>query len=343
MKHSLLLFLLSLLLGCAPSSTENEVVLYASIDETYARRAAKVFEAETGIRVRLVSDSEIAKSSGLLTRLLAEAENPVADVFWSGDIARAFTLDRARLLDDVALQDPDSLPKNAFLADQRVIGTSARARVIITHQPKAAQLPKLPQSVEELASPTFAPHSCLANPLFGTTTVHAAALFRAWGNDRASAFFENFTKNGGTMLASNGEVKRRVGSGEFVLGLTDSDDLHVALLDGKPVSGIVPRSAEAGGLLLPSAAVLIKQAPHPEPARRLASFLSGPKAEALMASCEAGHFPMRPALAKPERFASYQLPEPLDAAAWQEIDALLETLLPGYLTTWVDNQRRREG
>lgn len=334
------LLLSTLILSACSRAPSKEVVLYASIDETYARRAAKQFEEKTGIQVKLVSDSEIAKSSGLLARLLAERERPVADVFWSGDIARAFALERAGLLAPIALQDESALPANAFLAEKRIIGTSARARVIITHPAKASALANQPRSVEDLASPEFAPHACLANPLFGTTGVHAAALFRVWGEERAQAFFNNFARNGGTMLASNGEVKRRVGAGQFAYGLTDSDDLHVALLDGKPVSAIIPVTPENGGLLLPAAAVLIKNAPHESHAQQLAAYLSGPETETLMANGEAAHFPMRPALAKPQRFQEYSLPMPLDAEAWRDIDRLLERLLRGFLTSWVEQQNR---
>src|SRR5687768_10115111 len=118
MKH-LMEFLacafLLLLCGCGKKEPAREVVLYASIDETYARRAAEEFEKETGIAVRLVSDTEAAKSTGLLARLMAEKANPVADVFWSGDVARAFALERAGMLEAFTPEDAATLPATAML------------------------------------------------------------------------------------------------------------------------------------------------------------------------------------------------------------------------------------
>ena len=37
--------------------------------------------------------------------------------------------------------------------------------------------------------------ACLANPLFGTTSMHAAALFGVWGDEQAKNFFEGLTAN----------------------------------------------------------------------------------------------------------------------------------------------------
>ncbi len=328
-----------LLSGCGEKQAAREVVLYSSVDETYARRAAEVFQKETGIAVKLVSDTEAAKSAGLLARLMAEKEQPVADVFWSGDVARAFALNTAGLLEPFVPDDAAALPAAAQLAPGCIFATAQRARVIMVNSHLAPPDKPRPRSVEDLAKPEFAPRSCLANPLFGTTAVHAAALFKVWGDERARRFFEDFARHGGKMLASNGEVKRRTGSGEFAFGLTDSDDYHVALLDQKPVEVIIPVAPEDGGLLLPSTAVLIKNAPHAAEARRLAAWLAGPEGERLMAESEAAHWPSRSSIPAPVLFRGLAIPAPLGAADWRELDTLMQRLLGGFLNEWADRQR----
>lgn len=70
------------LAGCADQSTPaNEVVVYSSVDDVYARPVAEQFERESGITVRFVPDTEETKSTGLVNRLIAEKERPRADVF----------------------------------------------------------------------------------------------------------------------------------------------------------------------------------------------------------------------------------------------------------------------
>ena len=58
----------------------------------------------------------------------------------------------------------------------------------------------------DLLDPRFKDQACIANPLFGTTSMHAAALFSILGEQEAKAFFDKFVENGGKILSSNGEV-----------------------------------------------------------------------------------------------------------------------------------------
>ena len=80
-------------------------------------------------------------------------------------------------------------------------------------------------------------------PLYGTTTMHAAALFVAWGAKEVRQFFDQLKANQVHLASSNGEVKRLVTAGEVAFGLTDTDDAHQALGEG-PLrwcrSGAVP-------------------------------------------------------------------------------------------------------
>lgn len=101
----------------------------------------------------------------------------------------------------------------------------------------------------ELLDPRFRGRMCLANPLFGTTSMHAAALFSVLGEQKAKEFFEGFIANEGRILSSNGEVRRRVANAEFALGIADTDDANVAQLEGKPVAGCLPGVRRHGSSL----------------------------------------------------------------------------------------------
>jgi len=89
----LLLILAAALTACSKTTgPANEVVVYSSVDDIFARPICELFQKQTGIVVKLVSDTEETKSTGLLNRLIAEKTKPVADVFWSGDPMRAAVL-----------------------------------------------------------------------------------------------------------------------------------------------------------------------------------------------------------------------------------------------------------
>jgi len=63
------------------SSGTQDVVVYVSHDEVFSEPILKDFENETGIRVRAVYDTEETKSTGAMNRLIAEKNNPQADVY----------------------------------------------------------------------------------------------------------------------------------------------------------------------------------------------------------------------------------------------------------------------
>lgn len=70
--------------------------------------------------------------------------------------------------------------------------------------------------------------TAIANPLFGTTTFHIAALFSTLGDEKGKAWMDALKQNGVIIATSNGDVKRRVLRGEIAMGITDTDDAFEA-------------------------------------------------------------------------------------------------------------------
>jgi iron(III) transport system substrate-binding protein len=274
--------------GCR-SSGAREVVVYTSVDQVFSEPVLRAFEAESGARVRAVYDTEETKSTGVLNRLIAEAQSPQADVFWSGDPVRPFQLVRRALVEPYLSPAAAGLPASARAADGTWTGFAARARVLLVHR---GRVPEPPRGVLDLASPRFRGQAALASPLFGTTTMHVGALFAAWGEERTRAFLNELRANDVRVAASNGEVKRLVVGGEVALGLTDTDDANEALREGANVEVIYPDQDELGTLVMPTSVVLLRGAPHPEAGRRLIDYLLSPAVERQLAA-RAAHMPLR--------------------------------------------------
>jgi len=329
------LFLLVITTTCQSSETSNqEVVVYTSVDAVFARPIAEAFQEETGIKVQLVPDTEETKSTGLLNRLIAEKERPQADVFWSGDPLRAAILK----LEDVSAvyESPmaKDLPERFSDPEGHWTGFSARARILIYNR-KLVPEGQEPSSVMDLLDPRFKDRACLANPLFGTTSMHAAALFAVLGEEKARAFFEGFIENSGRILSSNGEVRRRVANGEFAVGITDTDDANVARLEGKPVGIVFPDTDGVGTLVIPNSVVLIKGGPNPEASRQFIDYLLRPETEEALAKSEAAQMPLRPGVPIPEGMVSIQDLTPMKVD-YVELAPLLQRLSRGFLKEWVD-------
>lgn len=133
----------------------------------------------------------------------------------------------------------------------------------------------------------------MANPVFGTTTMHVAAWFSVWGEEEAQAFLAALKENQVRIASSNGEVKRLVAAGEVTFGLTDTDDAFVAMQSGAPVEVVYPDQDGIGTLVMPTVVVRVRGGPNPEAARRLIDFLLSAEVETMLAE-SAAHMPLRP-------------------------------------------------
>jgi iron(III) transport system substrate-binding protein len=345
LKFLTLIFVVPLLAACNQQGSRNvpqEVVIYSSVDDEYARPLCERFSQATKIQVKLVPDSEETKSTGLLNRLIAEKSRPQADVFWSGDPVRAAVLQARSAAAPYDSPQSKGLPHECAQPGQLFTAFSARMRVIIFNRNLLAGK-KPPTSIFDLADPRFRGVGCLANPLFGTTSMHAAALFEVLGEQSAKDYFQRLTRNDVRMLSSNGEVRRRVSLGDFALGLTDSDDANVALKDGAPVGLVLPDQEGIGTLLVPNAVVLIAGSPNPSNARKFIDFILSPESEHWLAESDAAQIPLHEGLATPKLFGRPLSGIRLMKVGYQSLAVQLEQLSGAFLEEWVQEQNNLPG
>jgi iron(III) transport system substrate-binding protein len=339
--HSRLHFLLAAAAGvffaadCSgPAEIPSTVVVYSSVDEVFARPVAAQFQEETGIEVLLVPDTEETKSTGLLNRLIAERQRPQADVFWSGDPVRAAMLKSLEITESYYSPMAADLPSDYSDAGGHWTGFSARARVLIYNTNLVEESEK-PRSVMDLLDARFQGQASIANPLFGTTTVHAAALFEVLGEAEARQFFEGFIQNGGTIVSSNGEVRRRVAAGDFAVGITDTDDFNVAYQEGRPIGIVFPDQEGMGTLIIPNAVVLIRRGPNPQAGRQFIDYLLRPDTERALAESEAAQIPLRPDIGVPPYVRPLQDINTM-RVDYQSLAEGLDSLSTGFIRTWVE-------
>lgn len=337
-------FVLALILVAASSCGSPQptapipVVVYTSVDDVFARPVAEQFQRDTGVEVRLVPDTEETKSTGLVNRLIAEKDRPQADVFWSGDPVRAAILKSKGVSAPYRSPEADGLPAQFSDPEGHWTGFSARARVLIYNR-NLVPAGQEPGSIMDLLDRQFRGKAAMADPLFGTMSMHTVALFAALGDAKAKEFFEGFIANGGKILSSNGEVRRRVADGEFAVGLTDTDDVNVARLEGKPVGLVYPDQDGMGVLVIPNCVVLVAGGPNPDGGKQFIDYLLLPKTEQALAESEAAQMPVRPGVPVPAAMTRLDQLKPMrvDYAA---LGNLLEQLAAGYLKDWVDRSRR---
>lgn len=344
MSKRRLLFLLAgligfITIGCGKSKDADaarRVVVYTSVDRIFSEPVLKAAGKRVGLEVVGVYDTEETKSTGLVNRLIAKKNNPDGDIFWSGDPARAALLKKRGITAAYDAPASAEIPDQYKDPDHHWIGFSARARVLLVNC-NLVKPGEEPRSIFELTTPKWKGRVAMANPLFGTTSFHVAALFEALGEEKARAWLDALKGNDVQIVTSNGEVKRQVASGRVAGGLTDSDDASEAIADGQPVRAVLlDQQAGEGGplgnLVIPNTVSLIQGGPNPDGARRVVDFLLSAEALKMLAeSC--AQAPLRPGVAVPKNVV------PLDGIAPMKVDYAacaerLDRIMP-MLKTWV--------
>ncbi len=322
--------------GCGRSD-RPEVVLYVSADEYVAREVVAAFEQETGIRVRFVGDTEAKKTTGLVERLMAEKDNPQADVFWSSEVFFTIDLANADVLEPYHSAATSDWPRTFRCPEDRWYGFAARGRVIV-YAPDRVDEKDIPKTWMDLTNDYYHGRIVMADPRFGTTGGHLGAMKAYWDRAYQPGIFEAFVlglaANEVRMLTSgNAGVVRAVAGGEADLGMTDTDDVWAAQAQGMIVEMAFPRHSRddiegSGTLLIPNTVGRVAGGPNPDHATVLIDFLLSERVERILAETVSGNVPLRPGLAS--EYEHLQVPDPLQVdfhrAAALRVAAVEETM-----------------
>jgi len=303
LKRSAIIIVVVALLVSLFGCTENTVVVYTSVDQVYSEKIFKLFEQQTGIKVKAVYDIEASKSVGLANRLIAEKAQPQADVFWNGEILQTLDLKAKGVLAKADIAAAKELPASFQDKDGQWLGFGGRARVLIVNTTKIS-LDKCPKTLEELANSAYIKDAGIAYPVFGTTATHAAALYAYWGDAKANAYYTSLKNAGIQVLEGNSVVKDYVSQGKLWFGMTDSDDALGEMAKNKDLAIILldQGAKDMGTLVIPNTVAQINGAPNPSQADAFMEFLLSKSTEQALVNDGWIHIPVHEGVTASKEF-----------------------------------------
>lgn len=318
------LILIVLWLAPRPRDDSNSLVVYCAHDAVYADQILKDFQQQSGIHVDVRYDTEATKSLGLINMIVQERQQPRCDVFWNNEMLGTLDLQSQDLLEPYLGTAWNRLPEKYRDSQGRWVGFGARLRVVIVNTQQAAPDDNSIRNIVNLETARVA----AAKPLFGTTLTHYTVLWHVWGPQRLKAWHNELRQRGLRDLNGNGPVKDVVAGGTCAVGLTDTDDVFVAIDDKLPVqmlpvrieparTGDEPVSAEhaiAGETMqdflaisyanqgqgpgrticIPNTAAIIKGTRHRSAAEKLIDFLASAETELALARSKSRQVPLGP-------------------------------------------------
>ncbi len=236
-----LCLMLTLILG-AESAWADEILVYTSLEDDEVAIYLKSFEqSHPNIDVRLIRDS-----TGIITaRLLAEKDNPQADVVWGVALTSLLQCDNAGILkgynpkgiDRVRPKFKDSKHKTARWVGIKAWMTGIAANTI---ELKKRGL-EIPQSFADLAKPAYRDCIVMPNPASsGTGFLTVSAILQMMGEEEGWKYLDRLDANISVYTHSGSKPAKLAGRGEYPIGISFAYRALKQKAEGEPLAVTFP-------------------------------------------------------------------------------------------------------
>lgn len=260
LKFVSVLFFSILIMGFYEMGFAKEVVLYSSNQPELIEMVSRGFEAKTGTKV-----SAVRLGTGeAMKRIQAEKENPLGDVFWSGDVA---VLDNGKT-NFMSYKSPEAkvLPPNYVEKDNLWTSTNVHIMIIMYNKKLVSESEK-PLAWKDLFLPKWKGKIVMANPeKSGSAYAQVYGLYKLYGWDGLKKLIAN-----AKILDSSSLIYKGTAEGEYPLGVTMEYAAYRYIAGGSKDVGII--YPQEGAFDAPEGAALIKNCKHPEEAKMFFDYL----------------------------------------------------------------------
>jgi iron(III) transport system substrate-binding protein len=247
-------------MGFYETGFAKEVVLYSSNQPELIEMVSQGFEAKTGIKV-----SAVRLGTGeAMKRIQAEKENPLGDVFWSGDVA---VLDNTKA-NFMSYKSPEAkvLPPGYVEKDNLWTSTNVHIMILMYNKKLVSESEK-PLAWKDLFLPKWKAKIVMANPeKSGSAYAQVYGLYKLYGWDGLKKLIAN-----AKILDSSSLIYKGTAEGEYPLGVTMEYAAYRYIAGGSKDVGIL--YPQDGAFDAPEGAAIIKNCKHPEEAKMFFDYL----------------------------------------------------------------------
>ncbi len=221
MKHLKKALALAALMAAVNANAQTELTVYTAVEaEDLKKYAARFNEDHPDIKINWVRDS-----TGVITaRLLAEKENPQADVVWGLAGTSLLLLKNEGMLTPYAPEGLEKLSPKFRDRDETPswVGMDAwmAAVCVNTIEAEKNNLP-MPTSWQDLTKPVYRGHVVMPNPnSSGTGFLDVSAWLQLMGEDKGWEFMDGLHQNISRYTHSGSKPCKMAASGETSIGVS---------------------------------------------------------------------------------------------------------------------------
>ncbi|NOU90178.1 putative 2-aminoethylphosphonate ABC transporter substrate-binding protein [Paenibacillus sp. LMG 31460] len=246
----------------ASSSKPAEINVYSAMEEEQIKTYLTSFKSQyPNIKVNVVRDS-----TGIMTaKLIAEKENPQADVIWGLAATSLLVMDDQKMLEAYAPKGVERvLPEFKDKANTpKWVGIDIWETAIIVNK---VELEKrkvaIPQSYEDLIKPEYKGLIAMPHPASSGTGYLTVNALNQLYKDKASAYMDKLHENMMVYTHSGSKPAKMASSGEAPIGISYGYSGILEKKKGAPVEVIFPK--EGSGWDMEANALVKKKEIKPE-------------------------------------------------------------------------------
>lgn len=226
------LLMVTVLFVLAACGKTNKKVLnvYTGLEEEYLVKYIEIFEKDfPNVELNIVRDSQGAISA----KVLAEKDNPQADVLWGLAGVNLIQLDKENMLNEIDFMDLANF-KEIFIDKRNTnphwIGMDAWTSAIIANKIELSKKGlELPKSYTDLLKPEYQGEVVMPNPASsGTGFLTVLGWINIFGEEKAWEYMDNLNKNIKMYVHSGSAPVKMTMQGENLLGIgMDSESLRL--------------------------------------------------------------------------------------------------------------------
>ena len=238
---TLLAWLAASTMLAAPLAAETELTVYTAVEAEDLARYAETFNAaHPDIKINWVRDS-----TGIVTaKLLAERDNPQADVIWGLAATSLLLLKSEGMLEPYAPVGVENMdPK--FVDDANPpawVGMDAWVAAICFNTVEGERLGLTPPtSWKDLTDPMYKGHVIMPNPnSSGTGFLDVSSWLQIFGEEEGWAYMDALHENIARYTHSGSKPCKMAAAGEIPIGISFAFRGAKSKAEGAPIDIIVP-------------------------------------------------------------------------------------------------------
>ncbi|WP_163853201.1 putative 2-aminoethylphosphonate ABC transporter substrate-binding protein [Paenibacillus elgii] len=233
----------------------KELTVYTALEDDQIKKYLETYKAKyPDVKLNIVRDS-----TGIITaKLIAEKDNPQADVVWGLAATSLLVLDQNGMLEGYSPKgidrvQPDFKDKNN---PTRWVGIDAWETAFIVNKKEMEKRGlSVPQSYADLIKPEYKGLITMPNPASsGTGFLTVSGLVQLEGKDKAWAYMDKLHDNIAMYVHSGSKPAKMAGTGEYPIGISFGYRGIQEKKTGSPVKVVFPKEGsgwdvEANALL----------------------------------------------------------------------------------------------